>query len=133
MSAKTNQKTTLIVAAIGGKGPKSTAVNFTVVDGIRPWGWIPNQIVTKQVAMLDENGKQAVDKSGKPIFKNQIRAGVTLLVSQVMAMGDVETSYIEDGIEISLQKPKQQLLLGGNDMEIIQPQFMTMTALAVAE
>lgn len=133
MSTNTNEKTTLIVAFMGGKGAKSTAVNFTLVDGVRPWGWINNNIVTKQVAMLDTNGKQAVDKSGKPIFRNQIRAGVTLLVSQVRAMGNLETSYVEDGIEISLQKPKQQLLLGGNDMEIIQPQFEAMTELAVAE
>ena len=134
MSANTKEKTSLIVAFTGGSGQKSTSVSFTTTtDGIRPWAWIENEIVTKQVAMLDTNGKQAVDKSGKPIFRNQIRAGVTLLVSQVRAMGNPETSYIQDGIEISLQKPKQQLLLGGKDMEIIQPQFEAMTKLAVAE
>lgn len=133
MSAKKKEKTSLIVAFMGGSGQKSTSVSFTTTNGVRPWAWIENEIVTKQVAMLDTNGKQAVDKSGKPIFRNQIRAGVTLLVSEVRAMGNVETSYVEDGIEISLQKPKQQLLLGGNDMEIIQPQFQAMTKLAVAE
>ena len=134
MSANKKQNatetTTLIVAIMGGRGAKSTAVNFTLVDGVRPWAWIPNEIVTKQIAMLDANGKQALDKSGNPIFKDQIRAGVTLEVTEVVALGDIQTTYTSDGIEYELKDPKQQLIVGGQ-MSVTQPQFVAVSKLTV--
>jgi hypothetical protein len=131
MSAnKKQQTTTLIVAGTNGRGAKSTSVSFLTTDGVRPWAWIPNEMVSKQVTMLDANGKQAVDKSGKPVLKDQIRAGVTLEVTEVVALGNVQTTYTTDGIEYELQTPKQQLILGG-DMSITQPQFTTVSKLTV--
>jgi len=127
---KATETTTLIVAGIGGRGAKSTAVNYTLVDGVRPWSWIPNEFVTKQIAMLDANGKQALDKSGNAIFKDQIRAGVTLEVTEVVALGGLQTTYASDGIEYELKDPKQQLILGGQ-MNIIQPEFVAVSKLTV--
>ena len=124
--------TTLIVAGIGGSGSKSTAVNFTVVDGMRPWAWIPNEIVRKQVAILDVDGNQVVNKLGEPVVRNQIRAGVTLNPEEVVAFGSPETSYVKDGIEHDLDIAKQQLLLGG-DLEISQPKFKPLKALTVTK
>lgn len=113
----------LVVAGLGGSGEKSTAVNFTVVDGIRTWAWIPNAIVTKQVVV----GK---DKDGKDILKNEIRAGVTLTVQDVRALGDAQTQYEKNGEVFDLAYPRQQLLLGGK-MKIAQPTLEPMEKLEV--
>lgn len=109
MSAKKKQEsTTLIVAGVSKPGPKSTSVSFTTVDGIRPWAWLPNELVTA----------------------HNIRAGVTLEVAEVVAMGDVQTTYTSDGIEYELKTPKQQLMLGGQ-MSITQPEFVAVSKLTV--
>lgn len=113
----------LVVAGLGGSGKKSTAVNFTVVDGIRTWAWIANEIVTKQVVV-------GQDKDGNNIFRDQIRAGVTLTVQDVRALGDVQTQYEKDGEIFDLVNPKQQLLLGGQ-MTITQPVLEPMAKLEV--
>lgn len=100
--------TTLIVAGVSNSGPNSTAVSFTTDDGIRPWAWLPNEIVTT----------------------HNIRAGVTLEADEVVAMGSPVTFYVKDGIKYELTQPKQQLMLGGN-LIITQPTFKPLTALTV--
>jgi len=100
--------TTLIVAGVSTSGPNSTAVSFTADDGIRPWAWMPNELVTT----------------------HNIRAGVTLEIDEVIAMGSPVTFYVKDGIKYELTQPKQQLMLGGN-MVITQPTFKPLTALTV--
>ena len=102
--------TTLIVAGLSKPGAKATAVSFTVVDGMRPWAWLPNALVAT----------------------HNIRAGVTLEVNEVVAMGSPVTSYVKDGIEYELSQPKQQLMLGGN-LVITQPAFKPLTALTVTD
>ena len=102
--------TTLIVAGLSKPGAKATAVSFTVVDGMRPWAWIPNALVAT----------------------HNIRAGVTLEVDEVVAMGSPVSSYVKDGIEFELSQPKQQLMLGGN-LTITQPSFKPLTALTVTK
>lgn len=106
MSANKEKKeaTTLVVAYKNNPGPKSTAVYFLVTDGIRPWAWLPNALVTAQ----------------------NIRAGVTLEVSEVVAFGNPKATYENDGIQYENTNPKQQLMLGGN-ITITQP---TMTAVS---
>lgn len=98
----------LVVAGLGGSGKKSTAVNFTVVDGIRTWAWLPNELVSA----------------------HNIRAGVTLTVQDVRALGDTQTQYEKDGQIFDLVNPKQQLLLGGQ-MTITQPALEPMAKLEV--
>ena len=98
----------LVVAGLGGSGKKSTAVNFTVVDNIRTWAWLPNELVSA----------------------HNIRAGVTLTVQDVRALGDVQTQYEKDGEIFDLVNPKQQLLLGGQ-MTITQPTLEPMAKLEV--
>lgn len=112
MSANKKQNktetTTLIVAGISKQGPKSTSVSFVTVDGVRPWAWLPNELVTA----------------------HNIRAGVTLNVTEVVAMGDTQSTYTSDGIEYELKTPKQQLMLGGQ-MSITQPEFVAVSKLTV--
>ena len=104
-----SDKYELVVAGLGGSGPKSTAVNFTVVDGIRTWAWIANELVAT----------------------HNIRAGVTLLVSDVRAFDEPKTHYENnDGESVKLPNPKQQLLLGGQ-MSIAQPSIEPMAKLEV--
>ena len=102
--------TTLIVAGLSKPGTNATAVSFTVADGLRPWAWLPNALVAT----------------------HNIRAGVTLEVDEVVAMGSPVTSYVKDGIKYELSQPKQQLMLGGN-LEIAQPAFKPLTALTVTK
>jgi len=105
-----SESTELIVAGIGGSGAKSTSVSFTLTDkGVRPWAWIKTSIVAE----------------------HNIRAGVTLTVSDVRAFGNVQTEYEnENGELVQLDKPKQQLLLGGK-MTIKQPEFEPLAQLEV--
>lgn len=99
----------LVIAGLGGSGPKSTAVNFTVVDGIRTWAWLPNELVSA----------------------NNIRAGVTLTVEDVRALGEPQTQYEDrQGQIIDLANPKQQLLLGGR-MTVTQPMLEPMAKLEI--
>jgi len=114
----------LVVAGLGGVGPNSTKINFTKTDdGIRTWAWMPNADVTKQVIV----GK---DKNENPIYKNQIRAGVTLNAQEVVAMGNLQTQYIKDKIVYDLAVPTQQLLLGGK-VFVTQPEREPMAKLEV--
>lgn len=98
----------LVVAGLGGSGKKATAVNFTVVDGIRTWAWLPNELVSA----------------------HNVRAGVTLTVEDVRAIGEPQTQYEKDGEIVDLLNPKQQLLLGGQ-MSIAQPSLEPMAKLEV--
>ena len=98
----------LVVAGLGGSGKKATAVNFTVVDGIRTWAWLPNELVSA----------------------HNVRSGVTLTVEDVRAIGEPQTQYEKDGEIVDLLNPKQQLLLGGQ-MSIAQPSLEPMAKLEV--
>ena len=98
----------LVVAGLGGSGKKATAVNFTVVDGVRTWAWLPNELVSA----------------------HNVRAGVTLTVEDVRAIGEPQTQYEKDGEIVDLLNPKQQLLLGGQ-MSIAQPSLEPMAKLEV--
>ncbi len=114
----------LVVAGIGGVGPNSTKINFTKTDdGVRLWAWMPNEDVTKQVMV----GK---DKNDDPIFRNQIRAGVTLSVEEVVALGNVQTQYMKDNVPTDLAVPTQQLILSGKVL-VTQPTLKPMAKLEV--
>lgn len=79
----------LSIAAIGGSGPKATAVNFTKTEeGQRPWAWVPNAVAADLVP------------------------GMVLTVESV-STGKVETTYVKDGVTVDLKVPKVQLFLGG--------------------
>lgn len=81
----------LIVAGVGGVGPKSTNVSFVTRDGVREWAWIGNPLASS------------------------LRAGMVLLVEQVQPANKVQSTYIgPDGVEVELKVPKRQLFLGGN-------------------
>ena len=103
-----SDKYELVVAGLGGSGKKATAVNFTVVDGVRTWAWLPNELVSA----------------------HNVRAGVTLTVEDVRAIGEPQTQYEKDGEIVDLLNPKQQLLLGGQ-MSIAQPSLEPMAKLEV--
>jgi len=81
----------LVVAGVGGVGPKSTNVAFVTRDGVREWAWIGNPLAVS------------------------LRAGMVLLVEQVQPANKVQTTYINsEGVEVELKVPKRQLFLGGN-------------------
>jgi hypothetical protein len=86
----------LSIAAIGGHGPRATAVNFVKVDGVRPWAWVSNDIAA------------------------QLAPGMVLRVERV-SEGSVQSSYTKDGIEVELKVPKVQLFLGGT-IEVDAPE-----------
>lgn len=77
------------IAAIGGSGPKATAVNFLKTeDGIRLWAWVAN-----------ETAKDA-------------RPGMTVIAEQA-SFGKLETTYEKAGRIETLKVPKVQVFLGG--------------------
>jgi len=77
------------IAAIGGSGPKSTAVNFLKnEEGIRLWAWMSNDIASR------------------------LRPGMTLVVEQA-SVGKTETTYEKNGVVTDLKVPKAQVFLGG--------------------
>jgi len=81
----------LIVAGVGGVGPKSTNVSFVTRDGVREWAWVGNPLASS------------------------LRAGMVLLVEQVQPANKVQSTYINsEGVEVELKVPKRQLFLGGN-------------------
>jgi len=94
MSEVLNTVTTavkLVVAGVGGVGPKSTNVAFVTRDGVREWAWIGNPLAVS------------------------LRAGMVLLVEQVQPANKVQTTYINsEGVEVEMKVPKRQLFLGGN-------------------
>jgi hypothetical protein len=81
----------LIVAFLGGSGPKSTAVNFlTDANGIREWAWMD----TASARLL--------------------RPGMVLKVERVVRFTKVKTTYVNTAKEtVALKVPKRQLLLEG--------------------
>jgi hypothetical protein len=81
----------LVVAGVGGVGPKSTNVAFVTRDGVREWAWVGNPLAVS------------------------LRAGMVLLVEQVQPANKVQTTYINsEGVEVELKVPKRQLFLGGS-------------------
>lgn len=100
--------TKLNIAAIGGSGPKATAVQFLKdATGVRQWSWIANPIAA------------------------QLRPGMSLTVEQV-STGKVETSYTDaTGTVVALKVPRQQLFLGGSitveapEAEVLAPVTVT--------
>lgn len=94
MSDMLNTVTTavkLVVAGVGGIGPKSTAVNFLKdASGVREWAWLPNAVAT------------------------QVRAGTVILAETVSRSSKVETTYTDkSGAVVALKVPKRQVFLGG--------------------
>lgn len=77
------------IAAIGGSGPKATAVNFLKTeDGVRLWAWMANDIA------------------------KVLRPGMTVVAEQA-SFGKVETTYEKAGVITELKVPKAQVFLGG--------------------
>ena len=77
------------IAAIGGSGPKSTAVNFLKTeDGVRLWTWMSNDVASR------------------------LRPGMTVVAEQA-SFGRVETTYEKAGVVTDLKVPRAQVFLGG--------------------
>jgi hypothetical protein len=78
------------IAAIGGSGPKATAVNFVKTeDGVRLWAWMSNDVASR------------------------LRPGMSIVAEQA-SFGRVETSYEKDGVVTELKVPKTQVFFGGS-------------------
>ena len=78
------------IAAIGGSGPKATAVNFLKTeDGVRLWAWMTNDVASR------------------------MRPGMTIVAEQA-SFGKTETTYERNGLVTELKVPKTQVFLGGN-------------------
>lgn len=78
------------IAAIGGSGPKSTAVNFLKnEDGIRLWAWVSNDVASR------------------------LRPGMSIVADQA-SFGRVETTYEKAGVVTELKVPKAQVFFGGS-------------------
>jgi hypothetical protein len=78
------------IAAIGGSGPKATAVNFVKTeDGVRLWAWMSNDVASR------------------------LRPGMSIVAEQA-SFGRVETSYEKDGVVTELKVPKAQVFFGGS-------------------
>lgn len=93
MSEMLNTVTTavkLVVAGVGGIGPKATAVNFLKDDfGVREWAWLPNAIAAS------------------------VRKGSVVTAEFATHASKTETTYIKDGKTLELKVPKRQVFLGG--------------------
>lgn len=78
------------VAAVGGSGPKSTAINFVkTTDGVRLWAWIANEKAAELVPGM-------------------------LVRAEQVSFGKTETTYEKDGQVFELKVPRQQVFLGGS-------------------
>jgi hypothetical protein len=99
--------TTFSIAAIGGRGPKSTAVNFLKSEqGVRLWAWIPNDIASR------------------------LRPGMTIAAEQV-SFGRTETGYEDkSGSIVELKVPKRQVFFGGN-LVIGAPESESLAPIAI--
>lgn len=102
------------VAAIGGSGPRATAVNFVKTDdGIRLWAWIANEDASELVPGMIVRAEQA-------------------------SFGPVETSYERNGVVTELKVPRKQVFLGGAitfdepESEPLAPMTVTVTDKAKA-
>lgn len=93
MSEVLNTVTTavkLVVAGVGGIGPKATAINFIKDDfGVREWGWLPNETAAT------------------------VRKGSIVIAEFAERASKVETTYIKNGKTLELKVPKRQVFLGG--------------------
>lgn len=87
MSTSTHNFT---VAAIGGSGPRATAINFVKTDeGVRVWAWMSNDVASR------------------------LRPGMVVRAEQA-SFGKVETTYTDKaGIVTELKVPRRQVFLGG--------------------
>ena len=82
-------KSTFTVAAIGGSGPKATAINFVKTeDGIRLWAWFANDTASR------------------------IRPGMSVVADEV-SFGKVETTFLKAGVVTELKVPRAQVFFGG--------------------
>ena len=98
--------TTLIVAAIGGSGANSTAINFVKTqDGIRLWGWIDNNTASR------------------------IRPGMSVVANEV-SFGKVETHYEKAGVVTELKVPRAQVFFGGT-LEVVAPETQPLSPVTV--
>lgn len=82
----------LVVAGVGGSGPKSTAINLLKdASGVREWCWLPNQVAST------------------------VRAGSTITAEFVSRASKLETTYTDrtTGAVMELKVPKRQVFLGG--------------------
>lgn len=94
------------IAAIGGSGPKATAVNFLKnEDGIRLWTWMSNDIAFR------------------------LRPGMTVVAEQA-SFGKVETTYDKAGVTMELKVPKAQVFLGGS-VTVRKPEAETLAPATV--
>lgn len=94
------------VSALGGRGPKSTAVNFVKEDGIRLWCWLSNDVASR------------------------IRPGMVVTAEKV-STGKVETSYEKAGVVTELKVPRQQVFLGGS-VSITAPESEPLPEISVS-
>ena len=94
------------IAAIGGSGPKATAVNFLKTeDGVRLWTWMSNDVASK------------------------LRPGMTVVAEQA-SFGKVETTYEKAGVVTELKVPKAQVFLGGS-VSVRKPESETLAPTTV--
>lgn len=95
-----------IVSAIGGSGPKATAINFVKTeDGIRLWAWVANDTASR------------------------IRPGMRV-VAEEASFGKVETTFLKAGVIEELNVPKRQVFLGGT-LEIKKPETQLLAPVSV--
>ena len=95
-----------IVSAIGGSGPKATAINFVKTeDGIRLWAWVANDTASR------------------------IRPGMRV-VAEEASFGKVETTYLKAGVVEELNVPKRQVFLGGT-LDIKKPETQLLAPVSV--
>jgi len=98
---------TFTISAIGGSGPKATAINFTKTeDGIRLWAWMPNAVAGK------------------------LRPGMTITAEQI-GFGATETTYEKAGVVTELKVPRRQLFLGGS-IVVGKPESEPMEPMAIS-
>lgn len=94
------------ISAIGGSGPKATAVNFLKTEeGVRLWAWVSNDIA------------------------RSLRPGMTVVAEQA-SIGRVETSYEKAGVVTELKVPKAQVFLGGK-LVVRKPETEVLAPLTV--
>ena len=94
------------IAAIGGTGPKATAVNFLKTeDGVRLWTWMSNDVASK------------------------LRPGMTVVAEQA-SFGRVETTYEKAGVVTELKVPKAQVFFGGS-VTVRKPESETLAPATV--
>ena len=95
-----------IVSAIGGSGPKATAIKFVKnEDNIGLWAWVANDTASR------------------------IRPGMSIVAEQA-SFGKVETTFLKAGVIEELKVPKRQVFLGGT-LVIKKPETQPLAPLSV--